>query len=213
MKGSELAYKKGLLVTSPAPQGRLPAPLQGRGILSGLGIGEPREAQSSPHLLLELSVLELLLRGDSNLACHRCAQCSLFRDSFRPFKEVPETHRCRDRTDIGEGAGGGERLGSETDMNTLLYLKQLTNKDLLCGTRGSAQCYVAAWVGGEFWREWIHVYVRLGPFAVLLKLSQHCELAIPQYKIKLKKKKQQQQSPFQTICELKCLAFCRNSKS
>ena len=70
----------------------------------------------------------------------------------------------------------------ETDMNTLLYLKQFTSKDLLRGTGDSAQCYAAAWVGGEFWREWTHVYVRLGPFAVLLKLSQHCELAIPNTK-------------------------------
>ena len=35
----------------------------------------------------------------------------------------------------------------------------------------SAQCYVAAWMGGEFREEWIHVYVWLNPFAVHLKLS------------------------------------------
>ena len=38
----------------------------------------------------------------------------------------------------------------------------------------SAQCHVAAWMGGEFGGEWIHVYVWLSPFAVHLKLSQHC---------------------------------------
>ena len=92
-------------MTSPVPQGRLPAPLQGRRILSGLGIGEPREAQFSLHLLLEFSVLELLLHGNSKLACHCCAEYSPFRDSFHPFKKVPETHRLRDRTDSGEGAG------------------------------------------------------------------------------------------------------------
>ena len=37
--------------------------------------------------------------------------------------------------------------------------------------RNSAQCYVAAWMGGEFGGEWIHVYVWLSPFAVHLKLS------------------------------------------
>ena len=41
----------------------------------------------------------------------------------------------------------------------LLYLKWITNKDLLYTTWNSAQCYVAAWIGGEFGREWIHVYV------------------------------------------------------
>ena len=37
-------------------------------------------------------------------------------------------------------------------------------------------------MGGEFGGEWIHVYVWLRSFAVCLKLSQHCESAIPQYK-------------------------------
>ena len=69
-------------------------------------------------------------------------------------------------------------------MYTLLYLKWITNKDLLYSTWNSAQCYVAAWTGGEFEGEWIHGYVWLSPFAVHLKLSQHCELAILQYKIK-----------------------------
>ena len=32
----------------------------------------------------------------------------------------------------------------------------------------------AAWMGGEFGGECIHVYVWLSPFAVHLKLSQHC---------------------------------------
>ena len=31
-------------------------------------------------------------------------------------------------------------------------------------------------MGGEFGEEWIHVYVWLSPFAVHLKLSQHCLL-------------------------------------
>ena len=36
------------------------------------------------------------------------------------------------------------------DTYTLLYLKGITNKDLLYSTGNSAQCYVAAWMGGEF---------------------------------------------------------------
>ena len=35
------------------------------------------------------------------------------------------------------------------DMYTLLYLKQISNKDILCRTENSAQCHVAAWMGGE----------------------------------------------------------------
>ena len=37
--------------------------------------------------------------------------------------------------------------------------------------RNSAQCYTAAWKGGESGEEWIRVYVWLSPFTVHLKLS------------------------------------------
>ena len=73
---------------------------------------------------------------------------------------------------------------SGMDMDTLLCLKWITNKVLLYSTGDSGQCYVAAWMGREFGREWIRVYVWLSPFAVHLKLSQHCQLAILQYKIR-----------------------------
>ena len=59
------------------------------------------------------------------------------------------------------------------DMYTLLYLKWKTNKDLLYTTGNSVQCYMAAWTGREFVREWIDVYVWLDPCTVHLKLPQH----------------------------------------
>ena len=73
----------------------------------------------------------------------------------------------------------------------MLYLKWITNKDLLYSTGNSAQCYVEAWMGGEFGEEWIHVYVWLRPFAVHLKLSQHCLLInyTPVQNFKKEKKK------------------------
>ena len=72
--------------------------------------------------------------------------------------------------------GWGEGMVREfgMDMHTLLYLKWITNKDLLCSTGNSAECYMAAWMGGESGGEWIHVYVWLSPSAVDLKLSQLC---------------------------------------
>ena len=69
-------------------------------------------------------------------------------------------------------------------MYTLLYLKWITNKDLLYSTWNCTQCYVAAWMGGQFGGEEIHVCVWLDPFAIHLKVSQHCQSAILQYKIK-----------------------------
>ena len=56
------------------------------------------------------------------------------------------------------------------DMYTLLYLKWITNKDLLYSTGNSPQCYVAAWIGGGFGGDWIHVYLWSSPSAVHLKL-------------------------------------------
>ena len=44
-------------------------------------------------------------------------------------------------------------------MYTLLYLKRITNKDLLYNTGNSAQCYVAVQLGGEFEEEGLHMYV------------------------------------------------------
>ena len=74
------------------------------------------------------------------------------------------------------------------DMYTQLYLKQITNKDLLYSTGDSAQCYAAVWVGGEA-RGWIHVHVWLSPFALHLKLSQRCSSALLQPKKFFKKLK------------------------
>ena len=60
-------------------------------------------------------------------------------------------------------------------MQTLSFRKiQKMIKVLLHSIGTSAQCYMAAQMGGEFGGEWMHVYVRLSPLAVYLKLSQHC---------------------------------------
>ena len=61
-----------------------------------------------------------------------------------------------------EWAKMGERdsQGVWMDMYTLLYLEWITNKALLYSTVNSTQCFVAAWIGGEFengymYTEWI----------------------------------------------------------
>ena len=63
----------------------------------------------------------------------------------------------------------------------------------LYSTGNSDQCYVAAWMGKEVEEEWIHVYIRLSLFAVYLKLSQHCQLPILQYKIAFKNNNMEKQ--------------------
>ena len=44
-------------------------------------------------------------------------------------------------------------------MYTLLYLKWITNKALLYSTWNSTQYYAAAWMGGEFGGEWVHIWM------------------------------------------------------
>ena len=72
------------------------------------------------------------------------------------------------------GSGGGMNWEIGIDIYTTICIKLITNKNLLYSTGNSAQCYVAAWMGGESGGEWIYVYVWLSHFAVHLKLSQHC---------------------------------------
>ena len=78
---------------------------------------------------------------------------------------------------LGRGWGGGRggivrEFGM--DMYILLYFKWITNKGPLYSTENSAQCYMVTRMGEEFGGEWIHEYAWLSPFAVHLKLSQHC---------------------------------------
>ena len=58
------------------------------------------------------------------------------------------------------GDAWGEGLVREfgIDTYTLLYLKWITNKDLLYSTGNSAQCYVAAWMGAEFVGESVYAH-------------------------------------------------------
>ena len=61
------------------------------------------------------------------------------------------------------------------DMYTLLYLKWITNKDLLYSTQNSAQCYVEAWMGGGYWgRISTHIFMTES-LCCPPKLSQHCK--------------------------------------
>ena len=81
----------------------------------------------------------------------------------------------------------GERQGGEINKEfginiyTLLYIKQIINKDLLYSTENSTQYSVITYMGKESEKEQIYVYVYLNCFAVHQKLTQHCNSNIPQY--------------------------------
>ena len=112
---------------------------------------------------------------------------NLKRKDTNELTKQKETHKLREQG-LGGRMGGRDSWGVWMDMYTLLYLKWITNKDLLYSTWNSAQGCVAAGMGGEFGGEWIHVYVWLSPFTVDLKLSQGYTL-IQNKKLKKKKKR------------------------
>ena len=72
-----------------------------------------------------------------------------------------ETHKLQEQVYGFWGKAWGEAIvrGCGMGMYTLLHLKWITNKDLLYSTGNSAQCYVAAWMGGRFGvNGYMHVY-------------------------------------------------------
>ena len=66
-----------------------------------------------------------------------------------------QTHRFQERANGFQGKVYGEGVVREFGMSiyTLLYLKWITNKDLLYSTWNSAQCYMPALMGGGFGQE------------------------------------------------------------
>ena len=55
---------------------------------------------------------------------------------------------CERHFPFKEGWGEGKVREFGIEIYTLLYLKWITNKDLLSSTGSSAACHVAAWMGG-----------------------------------------------------------------
>ena len=67
--------------------------------------------------------------------------------------------------------------------NVLLLYLLITNKDLLYSTGNSAQCSLAAWMGGEFGGEWIQCLCMTESLSCSPETIT-ASLAILQYKIK-----------------------------
>ena len=89
--------------------------------------------------------------------------------------------------------GGGINQEFGINIYTLLYTKQITNKDLLYSTGNYTQYLVITYKGKESEKEYmciyiyvcLYIYIYLNHFAVHLKLTQHCKSTI----LQLKKKK------------------------
>ena len=77
------------------------------------------------------------------------------------FTKRKQTHRHRKQTSgYQRGKVEGGRINQEVGINiyTLLYIKQVVNKDLLNSTENSAQYSVITYMGKESEKEWIYVY-------------------------------------------------------
>ena len=85
--------------------------------------------------------------------------------------------------------GGGTVRESGMDMDTLVHLTWRASKDLLDSTGNSAQCQVAAWMGGEVGGERVHVYGWLSPHLLftLLIICTPIQNIFGVKKIKIKK--------------------------
>ena len=70
-----------------------------------------------------------------------------------------QSHRLREQIYgyQGEGLRGGIDWEFGIDMYTLLYLKYITNRDLLYSTGNSTQYSIITYMGKESEKEWIYV--------------------------------------------------------
>ena len=76
------------------------------------------------------------------------------------FTKQKQTHRHRKKTySYQRGQGGGINLEFEINKYTLLYIKQINNKDLLYRTGNYTQYLVITHNGKESEKEQIYVYV------------------------------------------------------
>ena len=130
---------------------------------------------------LESVILSEVSQRRRNIVWHPF--CTESKEKWYKWTYLQNRNRLIDFENELKVAGGGqedERKGLYRDLGmdvyTLLYLKWIRNKDLQYSTWNSAQCYVAAWMGGKFGGEWRHVYIWLSHSTVHLKLLQHCLL-------------------------------------
>ena len=90
------------------------------------------------------------------------------------FAKQKQSYRCSKQT-CGYGVGvEWRRINWETGIGTytLLYIKEITNKDLLYSTGNSTRYYVMTYMGKESTKQWI--YVQLIHSVVDQKVIQHC---------------------------------------
>ena len=97
---------------------------------------------------LEIVLLSEVSQRRGNTIWH-----PLYGESKKMIQVILQNRRLTDFENDLMVAGGRKGKASLgwicTHVHTVLYLKWITNKDLLYSTSNFSQCYVAAWMGGE----------------------------------------------------------------
>ena len=124
--------------------------------------------------------MESLKEGTNELSCRT-------ESDSRTLKSLTITKGC--------GWGGGMDWGFGTGICTLRSMEWPAFGDPQCGTENSTQSPVIIYVGEEFERGWMCVYVRLGHFVVQQKLSQPCKSTMLQLRDKKQNKTKQNKKP------------------
>ena len=75
------------------------------------------------------------------------------------FTKQKQSHRCKKQAYGYQGGKGGINWEIGIDIYTLLYIKQITNKDLMYSTGSSTQYSLMTYMGKGSKKEWIYVYV------------------------------------------------------
>ena len=111
---------------------------------------------------LGVGILGDHLQGWVSLMPHFFSKCPPTFPSWLKLNSVQEdvsTHRLWEWTYGCQGWGWGEGIVREFGIGLymLLYFKWITNKGLPYSTWHLTQCYVAAWMRGDFGGEWIWI--------------------------------------------------------
>ena len=75
------------------------------------------------------------------------------------FTKQKLSHRCRKQTYGYQGGKEGINWVTGIDIYTRLYIKSITNRNLLYSTGNSTQYSVMTYMGIESKKEWLYVYV------------------------------------------------------
>ena len=82
----------------------------------------------------------------------------------------------------GGGGGGGINQVVGINICTLLYIKQIINKDLLYSTENSTQYSVITYKGKESEKEYIYIYMTESLFCTPEAKTQKTNICLPKGK-------------------------------